>query len=141
MLIRSQYTSEIEDCNQPWTFKPNSIDYVHIKYLVGSIPDWYELFKQAYIVCTPGGYLESVEGTSVFESDDGTLGEAMAQWGEIFVEGGKKIGNTFTVYGEGIQRKAMEQAGFINIQEQEFKVSHLGEMESSRLAGQLFVVI
>jgi hypothetical protein len=90
---------------------------------VGSIADWTELFRQAYTVCKPGGYLESLEGTSVFESDDGTLGEAMVQFGKFFVEGGKKIGRTFTVHGDEIQRKAMEEVGFVDIREREFKVS------------------
>lgn len=59
------------------------------------------------------------------ESDDGTVKEdsAMGQWGKFYVEGGKKLGNSFTVLEDGTQRKAMEEAGFVDIGEFNFKVS------------------
>lgn len=122
--LESQLTrpSDIEDCLQPWTFDPNTFDYVHIRYMVGSIGDWTELFRQAFAACKPGGYLETYEGSAVLDSDDGTLGEYMAQWGNFFVEGGKKIGKPFTVLADGTQRKAMEEAGFVDIEEWNFKV-------------------
>lgn len=58
-------------------------------------------------------------------SDDGTVPEksAISQWGKFFEEGGKKMGRSFLVIKEGTQRKAMEEAGFVDIQEWEFKVS------------------
>lgn len=58
------------------------------------------------------------------ESDDGTVlkTSAMGQWASFFVEGGKKLGQTFLVVDEGIQRKAMEAAGFVDIQERNIKV-------------------
>ncbi|KAF5537535.1 methyltransferase [Fusarium mexicanum] len=31
----------IDDCTQPWTFAPDSIDFVHMRYLFGSIKDWF----------------------------------------------------------------------------------------------------
>ncbi|KAM0549227.1 hypothetical protein ACHAPJ_009537 [Fusarium lateritium] len=45
----------------------------------------------------------------------------MGQWGKFFIEGGKKLGSTFTVVEDGIQRKEMEKAGFVDIQEFDFK--------------------
>ncbi|KAK1767402.1 S-adenosyl-L-methionine-dependent methyltransferase [Phialemonium atrogriseum] len=114
---------EIDDCTKNWTFPRDSFDYIHIRWLVGSIPDWNELFKQAYKCCKPGGYLESYEGSATMESDDGTVlkTSAMGQWASFFVEGGKKLGQTFLVVDEGIQRKAMEAAGFVDIQERNIK--------------------
>lgn len=60
----------------------------------------------------------------MFQSDHTTIAEdsALGQWGKFFVEGGKKIGQTFTVLEDGLQRKAMEAAGFVDIQEFDFKV-------------------
>lgn len=49
-------------------------------------------------------------------------GSALGQWGKFFVEGGKKIGRTFTVLEDGVQRRAMEAAGFVDIEEYDFKV-------------------
>lgn len=58
-------------------------------------------------------------------SDDGSVADksAISQWGKFFEEGGKTLGRTFMVVDTGIQRKAMEEAGFVDIQEWEFKVS------------------
>ena len=58
-------------------------------------------------------------------SDDGTLSDkdAIAQWGPLFIEGGKAIGRSFTIVDDGTQREAMEKAGFVDIQEKMIKVS------------------
>ncbi|CAH0046613.1 unnamed protein product [Clonostachys solani] len=109
----------IDDCTQEWTFPPNSIDFVHMRYLTGSLPDWDALFKSAFTCCKPGGYVESFEGAPWLESDDGTVLEssALATWGKLFVKGGEKLGRTFTVVDEQLQRKGMEAAGFVDVQE------------------------
>ncbi|KAL2669986.1 hypothetical protein Neosp_014865 [[Neocosmospora] mangrovei] len=114
---------EIEDCTQEWTFKSNSTDYVHMRWLMGSIRDWDFLSSEAFRVCKPGGWVESHEASSNIDSDDNTVdgNSAMGQWGKLFIEGSKKIGTSFTVVEDGTQRKALEKAGFINIQEFDFK--------------------
>ncbi|KAM5386401.1 hypothetical protein ACJZ2D_000364 [Fusarium nematophilum] len=114
---------EIEDCTREWTFPTDSADYIHMRWLVGSIPDWNELFAQAYRSCRPGGWVESFEPSPFFTSDDGTVREdsALGQWGKFYIEGGKKFGMCFTILEDEIQRKAMEAAGFVDIQEFDFK--------------------
>ena len=93
--------------------------------MTGSIKDWYTLFEQSFKSIKPGGHLESFESAGYFVSDDGTLqeGSAIDQWGKFFAEGGKKIGRNFRVVDEGIQRAALENAGFVDIEEKNFKVS------------------
>ncbi|KAM0484600.1 hypothetical protein ACHAP7_003160 [Fusarium lateritium] len=115
---------EIEDCTQEWTFEPNSQDYIHFRWLVGSIVDWEQLFKEAYRCLKPGGHIESHEALSRMDCDDGSITEksAMHQWGKFFVEGGKKIGRSFTIVEDGVQRSAMEKAGFVKLEEKNFKV-------------------
>ncbi|KAK7420247.1 hypothetical protein QQX98_002902 [Neonectria punicea] len=114
---------EIEDCTREWTFKNNSIDYIHIRWLVGSISDWNALFGQAFRCCKPGGWVESYETSSIITSDNNTVKKdsALGQWGKIFIEGGEKIGSSFTILEDGIQRKEMEKAGFVSIEEFDFK--------------------
>ncbi|KAF5255657.1 hypothetical protein FOXYS1_13909 [Fusarium oxysporum] len=87
------------------------------------IADWKSLFKEAYKCLKPGGYIESYEPSSRVESDDGTVlpGSALSQWEKFFVEGGRKIGRPFTIFEENIQREGMREAGFVNIEERDFK--------------------
>lgn len=95
-----------------------------MRWLVGSIVDWKALFKHAYNSLKPGGYIESHEASPYIVSDDGSIHEtsAMNQWGKFFVEGGRKMGRSFTVVKDGTQRKAMEEAGFVDIEEANLKV-------------------
>ena len=97
---------------------------MHIRFLFGSIKDWDGLFCEAYRVCRPGGWFESYEATPEIKSDDCVLPEtsALYEWGRFFVEGGKKLGRSFTVVPDDVQRKAMEAAGFVDIQTKNVKV-------------------
>ncbi|KAJ9134150.1 methyltransferase [Pleurostoma richardsiae] len=114
---------EIEDCTQEWTFKDDSVDYVHLRYLYGSIPDWDALFREAYRVCKPGGWVESYEASARMECDDGTVGDksAINEWGKFFIEGGRKLGRTFTIIDDDLQEKGIRTAGFTDIQKWDFK--------------------
>ena len=116
--------SEIEDCTREWTFPENEFDYIHIRYLIGCITNWHQLFKEAYRCTKPGGFFETYEASPHVYSDDNTLPEnsATAQWGPLFINGGKTIGRSFTVVDEDLQKKAMEEAGFVDIQETRIKV-------------------
>ncbi|KAM5357563.1 hypothetical protein ACJZ2D_016134 [Fusarium nematophilum] len=108
---------EIEDCSREWTFKPDSVDYIHIRYLHGSIKDWPSIFTEAFKACAPNGWVESMEASAMMVSDDDTVADdsAMHEWGRLFQEGGKKMGQSFEVVEDGIQKKYMEEAGFVDI--------------------------
>ncbi|KAL2126814.1 hypothetical protein VTI74DRAFT_189 [Chaetomium olivicolor] len=108
---------EHEDMTQPWSFADNSFDFVHMRYLFGAVADWDELFKQAYRVCKPGGYVQSFETDALVFSEDGSIpeGSPLDQWGKMFKEAGKKTGRSFLVINEDLQRKGLEAAGFTNM--------------------------
>lgn len=116
---------ELDDCNQEWTWGENTIDFVNMRFLNGVVDDWYALFRNAYRVCKPGAWVESSATSTKFLSPDGTVkdGSAMDQWGKVFREGGKKLGRTFAVYEEDLQRKGMEAAGFVDIQYKDIQVT------------------
>ncbi|KAM0193046.1 hypothetical protein ACHAPA_004009 [Fusarium lateritium] len=126
---------EIEDCTQEWTFNPNSFDYVHMRYLYGSISDWSALFKEAFTVCKPGGWVESYEASPRMESDDGTVTETCAinEWGKFFIEGGRKLNRTFEIIDKDLQKKGMEEAGFVDVQVWDFKAPIGGWAKDPRL--------
>ncbi|KLP16767.1 methyltransferase [Fusarium fujikuroi] len=115
---------EIEDFNQDWTFPPESFDYVHLRYLVGCVPNWDNLFEQAFKVLKPGGWVESFEASAIIESDDDSVkpDSALAQWGPIFIKASKTIGNTFTVVGDNLQRPGIEKAGFTDVEQWDSKL-------------------
>ncbi|KAK3694508.1 S-adenosyl-L-methionine-dependent methyltransferase [Podospora appendiculata] len=115
---------EIEDCTLDWTFGSGRCDYIHMRWLLGSIVDWNELFQRAFDTLKPGGWFESYEMSAIIESDDGTVHDetALAQWGKIFIEGGRKNGRSFTILQDETQTTAMQQAGFVDIQEKNFKM-------------------
>lgn len=98
-----------------------------MRWLLGSIDDWNALFERASACLRPGAWLESFEMSALMESDDGSVTDrtAMGQWGKFFVEGGRKCGRSFTVIQDGLQRRAMEAAGFVDIQEHDMKVGRI----------------
>ncbi|KAF4442964.1 hypothetical protein F53441_11608 [Fusarium austroafricanum] len=108
---------EIEDANDTWTFRENSFDFIHMRFLLGSITDWTATFGEAFAACAPGGWVESYEVSSTMESDDNSIpeGSAMDRWGKVFEEGGQRAGRSFAMIREDVQRKSMEEAGFVNI--------------------------
>ncbi|KAK3385900.1 S-adenosyl-L-methionine-dependent methyltransferase [Podospora didyma] len=114
---------EIEDMTLNWTYRPNDFDFVHMRYLFGSVENWTALLRQAYRACKPGGWVESFEASTVMDSDDGSVkvGSPMTQWGKVFQAGGEKFGRTFRVVEDGIQKKAFDEAGFVNVTVWDFK--------------------
>jgi len=58
------------------------------------------------------------------ESDNGSIKptDAIGQWAVIFYEGGCKTGRPFTILRDDLQRKGMDNAGFVHVQEKNFKV-------------------
>ncbi|KAH6954545.1 S-adenosyl-L-methionine-dependent methyltransferase [Fusarium avenaceum] len=115
---------EIEDFTLDWTFPPNSADFVHMRFLYGSVPDWYALYERAFQVTKPGGWIESHEGDPMGCSDDGSLkdGSAIAEWGKFFHEGGRKLGRVFSPLPDNLQEKGLKAAGFVDIQSKTIKV-------------------
>ncbi|KAK0702742.1 S-adenosyl-L-methionine-dependent methyltransferase [Lasiosphaeris hirsuta] len=114
---------EIDDCTKSWTFPADSFDYIHIRWMLGSIVDWTALFKEAYQALRPGGYLESFEPDAIIKSDDGSIKvtDAMGQWAAIFTEGGRKMGRSFNIVSDDLQRIAMREAGFVEVEERNLR--------------------
>jgi SAM-dependent methyltransferase len=117
---------EIDDFNQIWTREDSSLDFVHLRWVVGTITDWTELFRQAYRVLKPGGWIETFDCNGFPESDDGTLTEetALHTWGYLIREGAKALGSkaSFSAVQEGLQVKGLTEANFTRITEHPMKI-------------------
>ena len=40
---------QVDDATQEWAFPPESFDFIHARGMAGSIRDWPELLRQAYM--------------------------------------------------------------------------------------------
>ena len=113
----------MEDYTRPWTFASESFDFVHLRWLLGSVPDWEFLFRETFKALKPGGWVQSFEPSPIYKSDHKDIrGSAIDEWGKFFTKYSKK-GPTFLVLEENLQRTAMEAAGFVGIQNCDYKVS------------------
>ncbi|KAK3313025.1 S-adenosyl-L-methionine-dependent methyltransferase [Apodospora peruviana] len=126
---------QIDDATKEWTSRDNEFDFIHMRYLFGSVADWAALYRQAFRCCKPGGWIEDFEASTVMSSDDGSVkeGSPMNQWGKVFFEGGRKLGRPFTVLEDDLQRKGMEAAGFVNINVWDFKCPLTGWPKDKKL--------
>ncbi|KAK3342115.1 S-adenosyl-L-methionine-dependent methyltransferase [Lasiosphaeria hispida] len=115
---------EVDDASLEWTWSNDTFDFVHIRYLFGAISDWNALFGQAFRATKPGGWVQSGEVDVEWVSDDGTVeaNEAIQTWNRLYRESGKKIGYSFTLVADDVQRKGLEEAGFTDIKVETFKV-------------------
>jgi ubiquinone/menaquinone biosynthesis C-methylase UbiE len=115
---------EIEDAAFEWTFGDSTFDFIHMRYLLGGISDWPTLFKQAYRCCKPGGWAESFEVDTTLYSDDGSTDghPVIAKWNDMYCQAAKKMGRSFNVPADDLQRKGMEDAGFAYLNVINFKV-------------------
>jgi hypothetical protein len=113
---------EIDDAALDWTWDDNQFDFIHIRYIFGSIKNWDALLAQAYRCCAPGGWVQSGECDVEFRSDDGTveLEPVLAKYGNLFREGGKIMDRPFFV--RELQEEAFNKAGFVDQQKVIYKV-------------------
>lgn len=80
---------EIDDITQPWERTTDSMDFIHVRNMVGSIRDWKALFAEALVHLKPGGQIEVTDIRTNFECIDGTFeerGKACKQWADTFHE-------------------------------------------------------
>lgn len=89
---------EIDDITKPWARTKGSMDFVHIRNMVGSIRDWKALFAEALDHLKPGGRIEVTDIRTRFECVDGTFverGKSCKEWEEAFHEIAKGMGVDF----------------------------------------------
>ncbi|KAH7629602.1 S-adenosyl-L-methionine-dependent methyltransferase [Sordaria sp. MPI-SDFR-AT-0083] len=112
----------IDDATKEWAFQPDLFDYIHIRWLCGTIKDWPSLYKEAYRCTKPGGWIEHVDGDVNVVCLDGTMPDdsAMNQWGKIWTSVERKTGNVFNIVRTGIMEDGLKEAGFTNVQIEDY---------------------
>ncbi|KAM5377937.1 hypothetical protein ACJZ2D_004841 [Fusarium nematophilum] len=127
---------EIDDATLTWSYKDDTFDFIHIRYLFGAIRDWNGLFKEAYRCCAPGGWIQSAEADVEIRSDDGTteLEPVLKTWAQLYRDGGKALGSPFYVQKEDLQEKGLKAAGFTDITSVDYKFPVGGWPKDPRMA-------
>ncbi len=64
---------EIDDFTDEWTFGEDRFDYIHMRTLHASVPDWSVLYGRCMRALKPGGYLEQAEYSPQFTSEDDSI--------------------------------------------------------------------
>ncbi|KAI1390858.1 S-adenosyl-L-methionine-dependent methyltransferase [Hypoxylon trugodes] len=133
---------EIDDCILDWTWPENHFDFVHIRALYGSIPDWVDLYKKAYKHLQPGGWLENLETDITVQSDHVVFGDdhIYNEWLRVFLDAADKRGRTFAISHGHMMKDAMIEAGFVDVTEVKLKTPCHGWPRDPKLqqAGLLF---
>ncbi|KAF2099340.1 S-adenosyl-L-methionine-dependent methyltransferase [Rhizodiscina lignyota] len=112
---------EVDDVTLEWTYPEDHFDFIHIREMFGSIPDWDYFFQQCFRCVRPGGWVEIVEHSVQPTADDETVPEDhfYRLWGRTVIEMGGRFGKTFNIWQES--REKMEQAGFVEVTEIRYK--------------------
>ncbi|KAH7363547.1 S-adenosyl-L-methionine-dependent methyltransferase [Plectosphaerella cucumerina] len=111
----------VDDIELDWA-EPEPYDYIHCKYMAGSIKDWPRLVRQIYDNLKPGGWFEFVESANTLLSEDGSLksDNPMVTMMNGLMEACEKIGRTMDPAPN--MKGWIQQAGFENVTQQTFKL-------------------
>jgi SAM-dependent methyltransferase len=119
-FIPSNLEIQIDDFTAPWTFAPESFDFIHARSIYGCVADYPALYAEVYNALKPGAYFQQAEISVVPKSEDGSIaGTHMEQWGPLALEAGEKFGKSFRIAEDS--KALIEQAGFVNVTYRRFK--------------------
>ncbi|KAF8459183.1 S-adenosyl-L-methionine-dependent methyltransferase [Kalaharituber pfeilii] len=109
---------EVDDLEEPWTYKSDYFDYIHMRSMSGSFSNWEAVMGRT---TAPGGYFEFQDyGVELFRSDGTKLDypaedSPTAIWLHGIVKASEKL-NRPLVMGKRM-KGLMEKVGFINVKE------------------------
>ncbi|KAI5456136.1 S-adenosyl-L-methionine-dependent methyltransferase [Mariannaea sp. PMI_226] len=116
---------QIDDAQLDWTFAPESVDFIHIRWLQGCIEDWKRLVKQAYAALKPGGWIECMEPDLQVRSQKHVVeydkSHIFTRWADIFRQVGETTGKTFD-FSDGKLQKLLREEGMEGVVAQTHKV-------------------
>jgi len=106
---------EIDDAEDEWVYsKP--FDYIHIRFVMTCFPNPKIVIEQAFKSCTPGGYLEMMDGVFPLHCHDDSLeGTVLDSWAKGCYEAGVKMGRPWD--NTPNYKRWMEEVGFEDVKE------------------------
>ncbi|KAH7130943.1 S-adenosyl-L-methionine-dependent methyltransferase [Dactylonectria macrodidyma] len=116
---------QIDDASQEWTFAPETFDFIHIRYLQGTIEDWERLYKEAFRALKPGGWIQHIEPDLQILSDNPDIkvdkDHIFTRWAETFLKVGQVTNRTFDFTNEKLATLA-KGAGFTSVVHENHKI-------------------
>ncbi|RBR04097.1 uncharacterized protein FIESC28_11635 [Fusarium coffeatum] len=116
---------QIDDATMDRTFEPESFDFIHIRYLQGTVDDWDKLYSRVYKFLKPGGWFDHIEPDLQMYSQNPDVKvddeHIYTRRAKIFESVGEKINRTFN-FSNGKLQTLAETANFTNITSQTHKV-------------------
>jgi SAM-dependent methyltransferase len=111
----------VDDVELDWV-ETELYDYIHCRYMAGSIRDWPRLVRQIYRNLKPGGWIELQESANTIYSEDGSLknDNMMVKMMDGLMEACDKIGRTMDPAPS--MKLWAEAAGFTKVKEERFKL-------------------
>ncbi|CCF45236.1 UMTA [Colletotrichum higginsianum] len=111
---------EVDDVEEDWLYS-RPFDYIHLRFMNGSLVNWKKLITKAYNNLVPGGYFEIQDNDFVFTSDDSTLPpeQPLAEFGQLIREAVERFGSAFVPCPE--LKNLMVDVGFEDVILEKFK--------------------
>ncbi|KAL1991213.1 hypothetical protein VTN49DRAFT_5717 [Thermomyces lanuginosus] len=113
----------VDDIESDWTYEKNPFDFIHARYLMGSIRDFGKLIKQCYRSVKPGGWVEFQDWDGYPTSEDGSFkGTALQRYYDEVYSAFEKAG--VEVRPGPKLEQWFKDAGFVNIHVEKFVVPY-----------------
>lgn len=111
---------EVDDIEDEWLWS-TKFDFIYGRYITPFLSDLPKFARNCYDNLEPGGYVELLEATMLFQAVDGSHeGTAMQRWNSLMVEGVKKVGRD--PFSPIRLHSLLKEAGFVNITERRLAV-------------------
>lgn len=122
---------EVDDAEDRWLYQPNSIDFVHVRFMFFGIRNWSKLVRQAMRALKPGGWIELTELHVVPESPDGTMPDPcqIKEFSSVIKPVAAEVGLDIDVAQKF--KGYLEMAGYEDVQEVVYELP-IGDWPSDR---------
>ncbi|OCL03488.1 methyltransferase domain-containing protein [Glonium stellatum] len=112
---------EVDDCESPWPERL-PFDFIHSRYMAGSIQDWPKLIRQCYENTAPNGWVEFQDFDLRNYSEDNSIDaeNKVLELYNLLIDGCEKAGRT-ACPGPRLENW-VEEAGFRNVRHETFRL-------------------
>ncbi|USP82267.1 hypothetical protein yc1106_09541 [Curvularia clavata] len=113
---------EIDDVEEDWPYRASHFDFIHGRDLMTAIRDWPRLIAQAYRHLKPGGWIQLASTIPGALSDDNSIPEnsGYIESARLYFEIAEKMGAPLDA--PRSWNAQMKEAGFVNVQDEVFKL-------------------